>query len=161
MVIMGEVNTDIMQLREEILKESAAFYGDFYGLPPLASKINSYLMFDFNREGKTFEELVEYFSASKSSISSNLNTLLSLQLIKDITKPNQRKRYFITNDEFAKIRLSNVAKRLRREADLLEQFGKYRDLTDKKENPDRLKWKIYKELLKESADNIEETIKQL
>lgn len=158
---MREMNTDIVQLREEILKESAAFYGHFYGLPPLASKINSYLMFYFNREGKTFEELVEYFSASKSSISASLNTLLSLQLIKDITKPNQRKRYFITNDEFAKIRLGNVAKRLRREAEILEQFGRYQDLTNQKENPDRLKWKIYKGLLKESADNIEETIKQL
>ncbi|MFB9119694.1 transcriptional regulator [Bergeyella porcorum] len=158
---MGEVNTDITQLREEILKESAAFYGDFYGLPPLASKINSYLMFDFNREGKTFEELVEYFSASKSSISSNLNTLLSLQLIKDITKPNQRKRYFITNDEFAKIRLSNVAKRLRREADLLEKISVYQEILNKGEASGIQKLKIQSEMLIKHADNIEETIRKL
>lgn len=158
---MREVNTDIVQLCEEILKESAAFYGDFYGLPPLASKINSYLMLDLDREGKTFEELVEYFSASKSTISCGLNALLSLQLIKDVTKPNQRKRYFVTNDDFAKIRLGNVVKRLRKEAEILDKISTYQEILNQGEAAGIEKLKIQSEMLLNHAASIEETIKKL
>lgn len=148
-------------MRDEILEESSNFYGDFYGIPPMASKINSYLMLDLDREGKTFEELVEYFSASKSTISCGVNTLLSLQLIKDITKPNQRKRYFVTNDDFAKIRLGNVVKRLRKEAEILEKISAYQEILNKGEASGIQKLKIQSEMLIKHADNIEETIRKL
>ncbi len=152
---------DINVMRDEILEESSEFYGGFYGIPPMASKINSYLMLDLDREGKTFEELVEHFSASKSTISCGLNTLLSLQLIKDITKPNQRKRYFVTNDDFAKIRLGNVVKRLRKEAEILDKISTYQEILNQGEAAGIEKLRIQSEMLLNHAASIEETIKKL
>ena len=63
------------------------------GGQPLLSRVISLLIIRMP-EGITFEEIVEFLGASKSSISSTLNFLLQMKRITYFTKPGDRKRYF-------------------------------------------------------------------
>ncbi len=49
---------------------------------------------------KTFDELVDYFKASKSSVSNSLNWLLQNKIIDYKTFASDRKRYFFLTDSF-------------------------------------------------------------
>lgn len=91
-----------LEVDEKIFQDAVKFYGTVLNLPPLASKIYSYLIFDFDKVGITFDEFVEVFSASKSSVSTNLNLLISSELIIDVNKMDERKRYFFANDDYKK-----------------------------------------------------------
>jgi DNA-binding transcriptional regulator GbsR (MarR family) len=57
---------------------------------------------------KTFDELVKYFQASKSSISSSLNFLLLNKIIDFRTISAKRKRYFFITDSFFKVYFEKV-----------------------------------------------------
>ena len=57
---------------------------------------------------KTFDELVKYFKASKSSVSNSLNYLLQNKLIDYKTFPSDRKRYFFITDSFFRIYFKKV-----------------------------------------------------
>jgi hypothetical protein len=75
-----------MEIDKEIFQDLVKFYGEAFHLPPLAAKIYAYLIFDFEKKGVCFDHFVEILHASKSSVSSNLNLLLTSGLIKDFTK---------------------------------------------------------------------------
>ena len=88
-----------MELDKDLFCDMVKFYGNAFHLPPLAAKIYSYLIFDFERKGVPFEEFVEVFSASKSAVSSNLNLLLNLKIISDFNRIDERKRFFVMNEK--------------------------------------------------------------
>jgi len=89
-----------MDKKDELLKEKLALVEELGihfecsdTLPPLASRIIVYLILN-GVEGATFDELVEKLEASKSSISTNLHLLQSLNRITYFTKSGDRKRHF-------------------------------------------------------------------
>ncbi len=84
-----------IEIDEKIFQDAVKFCSTMFNLPPLASKIYSYLIFDFEKVGITFDEFVEVFAASKSSVSTNIKLLLNAQLIIDVNKIDERRRYFI------------------------------------------------------------------
>ena len=92
-----------MKIDKEIFREMVKFYGDVFHLPPLAAKIYSFLIFDFDRNGVSFDEFIEIFAASKSSVSSNLNLLLNLNIISDFNKIDERKRFFVIDEKHMRI----------------------------------------------------------
>ncbi|MFV0224791.1 hypothetical protein OBJ96_06750 [Empedobacter falsenii] len=75
----------------------SAFLEKTYKFPPLAAKLQAYMILESNEEGLTFEELLEVFNVSKSSLSNSINYLLSMKHIEYINKINSRKRYFRLN----------------------------------------------------------------
>ncbi|WP_297985055.1 transcriptional regulator [uncultured Chryseobacterium sp.] len=150
--------SNTVEIDKEIFQDFANFYGKIYGLPPLAAKIYAFLIFDFEKEGMSFDELVEAFSASKSSVSSNLNFLLQINLIKDFNRIDERKRYFKLNEEYPRIRFGEVVKKMQTELNILDRFNQYRkergyDFTEK--------YEIYTSLLKNNIENIENSLKKL
>ena len=136
----------------------ARLYGKTFNLPPLAAKIYAYLIFDFEREGLTFDDLVEIFSASKSSISTSLNLLLSNNLLQEINKLEKRKRYFAINEDFVKIRFNEILDRLKEEIkiiDALENFNINKSEAMMKRS------EIHKNMLEKSIHNIENSLNKL
>ncbi|MFV0145742.1 transcriptional regulator [Empedobacter falsenii] len=75
----------------------SAFLEKTYKFPPLTAKLQAYMVLESNEEGFTFEELLEVFNVSKSSLSNSINYLLSMKHIEYINKINSRKRYFRLN----------------------------------------------------------------
>jgi len=149
-----------LHLDAEIYQELIDFYGGVFSLTPLSAKIYAYLAFDFEKNGLAFDDLVETFCASKSSVSSSVNFLLNANLIKTINKIDERKRYFIINEDFVKIRFEEIVNRMKREIKILDQLNDHRE--QEKENINQSeRYKIYKSLLEKNIENIENTLNKL
>lgn len=147
-----------MEIDKEIFREMVKFYGEAFHLPPLAAKIYAYLIFDFNRKGVSFDEFVEIFAASKSSISSNLNLLLNLNIIKDFNKIDERKRFFVLNEKYMKIRFEEIIEKMERELLILENLKKFRNT---KCEIALEKFQTYTDLFNKNITSIKETLDQL
>lgn len=147
-----------MEIDKEIFREMVKFYGDAFHLPPLAAKIYAYLIFDFDRNGVSFDEFVEIFCASKSSVSSNLNLLLNLNIITDFNKIDERKRFFVMNEKYMKIRFQEIIEKMDRELLILNKLKDFRNTGD----PEVLrKFEIYTDLFNKNITNIQDSLDQL
>ncbi|MDO5615234.1 MAG: transcriptional regulator [Cruoricaptor ignavus] len=144
-----------LEIDETIFQNMVKFYGEIYNLPPLSAKIYAYLYFDFERKGLTFDELVDDFCASKSSISTSLQHLMNAKLINDISKIDERKRYFLINCDYVKIRFENIVSKLSREIQIIEDLEQFRR---KKSIEPCGKLDVYRSLLERSTKDIQETI---
>lgn len=148
----------MIEIDKEIFREMVNFYGEAFHLPPLAAKIYAYLIFDFDRKGVSFDEFVEIFAASKSSVSSNLNLLLNLNIINDFNKIDERKRFFVMNEKYMKIRFQEIIEKMERELLILENLKKFRNT---KCEVVLQKFDVYTNLFNKNISTIQETLDQL
>ena len=147
-----------LEVDEKIFQDAVKFYGTILNLPPLASKIYSYLIFDFEKVGITFDEFVEVFSASKISVSTSINLLLNSELIVEVNKMDERKRYFFANDDYKKIRFERIVQKMQDELKLMDDLKNFRK-TEHKDEDERIE--VYKALLNKSISNIQESLNKL
>lgn len=147
-----------IEIDEKIFQDAVKFYGTVFNLPPLASKIYAYLLFDYEKVGITFDEFVEVLSASKSSVSTSISLLLSSQLIVDHNKMDERKRYFFINDEYKKIRFEKIVQKMKDELKLLDDLNSFKKVQDEGYNE---KIEAYKALLDKNIINIQESLNKL
>ena len=152
------LNIMMIEIDKDLFCEMVKFYGKTYNLPPLAAKIYSYLIFDFERKGVPFDEFVEVFSASKSSVSTSLNLLLNLNIINDFNKIDERKRFFVMNEKYMKVRFEEIIVKMERELLILDKLKSFRNPTD--ENSLR-KFAIYSNLFNKNIANIKDSLDQL
>ena len=97
--------TQETRIRETIEETGKVF--EKFGLTPMQGRIISYFTVSDPPE-KTFDELVRYFKASKSSISNSLNFLLQNKIIDYKTFASDRKRYFFITDSFFRVYFKKV-----------------------------------------------------
>ena len=90
----------------ETIEEAGKVFEKF-GLTPMQGRIISYFTVSDPPE-KTFDELVKYFKASKSSVSNSLNFLLQNKIIDYKTFASDRKRYFYITDSFFRVYFKKV-----------------------------------------------------
>lgn len=146
-----------IEIDERIFQDAVKFYGSLFSLPPLASKIYAYLLFDYEKAGITFDEFVEVFSASKSSVSTSITLLLNSELIVDHNKMDERKRYFFINDGYKKIRFEKIVQKMKDELQLLDDLDNFK----KDRNDYNEKIEAYKALLNKNIENIQESLNKL
>jgi DNA-binding transcriptional regulator GbsR (MarR family) len=97
--------TQETRIRETIEETGKVF--EKFGVTPMQGRIISYFTVSDPPE-KTFDELVRYFKASKSSISNSLNFLLQNKIIDYKTFASDRKRYFFITDSFFRVYFKKV-----------------------------------------------------
>lgn len=90
----------------DIIEDNGKIFEKF-DLTPMQGRIVAYFMVSDAAE-KTFEDLVDYFKASKSSVSNSLNYLLQNKIIDYKTYASDRKRYFFITDAFFRVYFSKV-----------------------------------------------------
>jgi DNA-binding transcriptional regulator GbsR (MarR family) len=90
----------------ETIEETGKVFEKF-GLTPMQGRIVAYFTVSDPPE-KTFDELVKYFKASKSSVSNSLNYLLQNKIIDYKTFASDRKRYFYITDLFFMVYFKKV-----------------------------------------------------
>ena len=90
----------------ETIEEAGKVFEKF-GLTPMQGRIIAYFTVSDPPE-KTFDELVKYFKASKSSVSNSLNYLLQNKIIDYKTFASDRKRYFFITDSFFRVYFMKV-----------------------------------------------------
>jgi DNA-binding transcriptional regulator GbsR (MarR family) len=98
------------KLRETIEETGKVF--EKFGLTPMQGRILAYFTINDPPE-KTFDELVKFFAASKSSISNSLNYLLQSKIIDYKTFSSDRKRYFYITDQFFRIYFNRILENVR------------------------------------------------
>ncbi len=147
-----------IEIDEKIFQDAVKFYGTIFNLPPLASKIYAYLLFDYEKVGITFDEFVEVLSASKSSVSTSISLLLNAELIVDHNKMDERKRYFFINDGYKKIRFEKIVQKMKDELQLLDALDHFKKNHDDVHNE---KIEAYKALLNKNIINIQESLNKL
>lgn len=99
---MPEVNKNT---RESIEETGKVF--EKFGLTPMQGRIVAFFTVSDHPE-KTFDDLVDFFKASKSSVSNSLNYLLENKIIDYKTFASDRKRYFFLTDAFFRIYFRKV-----------------------------------------------------
>jgi DNA-binding transcriptional regulator GbsR (MarR family) len=90
----------------ETIEETGKVFEKF-GLTPMQGRIVAFFTVSDPPE-KTFDELVKYFKASKSSVSNSLNFLLQNKIIDYKTFASDRKRYFFLTDLFFRVYFKKV-----------------------------------------------------
>lgn len=94
------------RITRETIEETGKVFEKF-GLTPMQGRIIAYFTVSDPPE-KTFDELVKYFKASKSSVSNSLNYLLQNKIIDYKTFASDRKRYFYLTDSFFRVYFMKV-----------------------------------------------------
>lgn len=148
----------MVEIEKDLFCDMVKFYGNAFHLPPLAAKIYAYLIFDFDRKGVAFDEFVEVFSASKSSVSSNLNLLLNLNIISDFNRIDERKRFFAMNEKYMQIRFAEIITKMEDELLILNKLKDFRNSNDE---ASLKKFEIYQNLFQNSISNIKNNLDQL
>lgn len=93
------------KIRETIEETGKVF--EKFGLTPMQGRIVAYFTVSDPPE-KTFDELVKFFNASKSSVSNSLSYLLQNKIIDYKTYSSDRKRYFFITDSFFRVYFKKV-----------------------------------------------------
>ncbi|MCB0459942.1 MAG: hypothetical protein KDC74_08010 [Flavobacteriaceae bacterium] len=151
----------MLHIKDSLFEDLTAHYISALNLPPLSSKIFTYMVFDFEREGVTFEEIQENLCASKSSISNSLGQLVQIGLAEYITKIDSRKRYYRLNPEFVITRFEQQITQFQREHSLLERLIEYKKQVVEKEGADELgNVEIIKDYIKKTIENLEITLEK-
>lgn len=147
-----------LDLDKQIFRDMVKFYGETLHIPPLAAKIYSYLIFDFEKKGICFDEFVQVFAASKSSVSANLNLLLNAKLIIDFNTIKERKRFFRINENYMTIRFEEIITKMKQEISILDQLHEFCKSKDEEQIQ---RFEIYRTLLNRNIKNIEETLHKI
>lgn len=92
---------DKKKISRDTIEETGKVFEKF-GLTPMQGRIVAYFTISDPPE-KTFDDIVGYFKASKSSVSNSLNYLLQNKIINYKTFASDRKRYFFLTDSFFRV----------------------------------------------------------
>jgi DNA-binding transcriptional regulator GbsR (MarR family) len=98
--------SDRNEITRETIEETGKVFEKF-GLTPMQGRIVAFFTLSDPPE-KTFDQLVNYFKASKSSVSNSLNYLLQNKIIDYKTFASDRKRYFFITDSFFRVYFMKV-----------------------------------------------------
>jgi len=147
-------------LNKELYKEVCEHYELYYKLQPLTARIYALFVFNNCPNGLTFEDILDTFQASKSSVSHSINTLVELNFLEQFKKDNERKRHFRVNRSLFLMRLQDVHQRLIREREISRKLRSYRKI-----NNDELfkqeEYDFYVGHLNEVTESLEKTIQNL
>ena len=83
--------------RTNFIEETGIIF-EKLGLTRMSGRILGYLMVS-DKEMVSFDELTQVLQASKSSISTNLKTLVQVTFVKPITLPGDRKTYYLLSPD--------------------------------------------------------------
>ncbi|MBZ0326532.1 MAG: transcriptional regulator [Altibacter sp.] len=110
--------------KSDLIEEIGLNFENKHHFTPLAGRIYAFMILS-DDEGHSFEDFVEITSASKSSVSTNLNLLVQLKYVEFFTKPGDRKRYFRPTKNYLKITLEEYLNTINKELKIVEKINKF------------------------------------
>lgn len=122
---MNRNHSSIPMINNNLIEELSLHFEREHKLPPLASKIYSILILS-KSETLTFEEIIDFTRASKSSVSNQLNFLIEEGRVNFIFKEDKRKRYFKTKCDYLKKTLELNLEKTEREIEMLSKVIQYK-----------------------------------
>jgi len=107
--------------KKQLVEKFGNFMEKQENLAPIAARIFATLFID-KENGETFEELVNFLGASKSTISTNLNHLTKAGIIVYHTRPGDRKKYYTLSPVGFLARLEEKIEQYKTEHQLVEEI---------------------------------------
>lgn len=149
------------QENKNLVEELGLFFQEYHKFPPLASRLYVIMILS-SSDGFTFEELMKLTQSSKSSVSTNLNLLVSLKFVDFYTKPGKRKRYFKTTGSYVKNMLNEHVEAITTELKMVEKINAFNSIC----NPLKFEQKgyvgtIFQSYLVSAKKNTEETLEKI
>jgi len=126
-----------IKIREHIEETGKVF--EKFGLTPMQGRILAYFA-NSDKPESTFADLVVFFRASKSSISTSLNYLLSIKMIDYKTYASERKKYFFLTDAFFIIYFRQVLDNVKELKELCYKTVSYRSVEHTEVSRKILRW---------------------
>ena len=143
------------KIRETIEETGKVF--EKFGLTPMQGRIMAYLTISDSPE-KTFDEIVAFFIASKSSVSNSLNWLLQNKIIDYKTFASDRKRYFFITDAFFNVYFHKVLENVTELKEKAYQTVSVRSPNHPEVSEKILKWienaNVFEEVLRNTLSTI-------
>lgn len=150
------------EIQRQLIEDFSNYIEVALNFSPLTSKIYSYLLVDISEDGVTFDELVEIFNVSKSSVSSSLSFLTQLKYIEYNIKIDDRRRFYRTVPHNMIIRLQGIHDTLANERDLSKRLRDYKlEKANDRKDISMLISSIYIEHLDRAVYQLNETIEKL
>lgn len=131
-------------------------------LSPLGAQMLAYLILDIDDHGYSFEELVQLFNASKSSISHNLQVLTKLELVEVTHHIDCRKRFFKLNRRnHLSLRLKKVQSFMMSELNIVDQYMDYVAARESDHSIALKRLDVYKDYLQTTIGQLNKTLDAL
>ncbi len=137
------------------------YYVAYHKMQPLSAKVYALIIYDHNRVGITFDDLLTTFNCSKSSLSDSINELLRIGYVIGFSIDKSRKRYFISNDNYLENHLGFLNKMLQTEYEVLGRIIDSQRQTLNQRNKIIKRSKIYHKMLSYSLKHINGAIKKI
>lgn len=112
--------------KKELVEKFGLFMERQDNLPPIAARIFASLFVN-KGDGTTFDELVTFLSASKSTISTNIQLLSNRGMLTYYTKPGDRKKYFTLSPESLLARVEEEIVQYRTEYQIVKEIIDFRE----------------------------------
>lgn len=149
------------QEKKNLIEELGLFFQERHKFPPLAARLYALVVLS-SSNGFTFEELMELTQSSKSSVSTNLNLLVSLRFVDYYTKTGNRKRYFRSTGSYVKNMLNEHVEAVTKELRIVEKVNAF----NRDNNPLKFEQKgyigtIFQSYLVSAKENLEEAIEKI
>lgn len=125
-----EDEIDLEQMKKSLVEEYGLFMEKERQFAPIAARIFTTLLINRRHEA-TFDELIKFIGASKSTISTNLKILQKDGVVSYYTKSGDRKKYFTLNPEGMLSRIDNSIKVYQKEQKHLIQFREFKQLANR------------------------------
>ena len=146
---------------EKLIEQYANHYHENFKLSPLQAKIFAYVLIYGRKNDITFEQVIEYTKACKSSVSTSLNFLIEQKKIVFINKPNDRKKYYKIN------KLSDVLVQAQKTIlhelllidDMIDYFNETVETLDDLRQVNNIK--VFKDYLQNISQSINNTLNKI
>lgn len=142
------------------MEELGVYFQDRHKLPPLAARIYGILVLTSD-EGYSFDELMEITQASKSSVSTNLNLLMSLKFLEYYTKTGNRKRYFRSSGSYIQNMLNEHFEAISKELILVQKINDFNIHQNNRSEKKNALGKIFQTYLEAEKQNLEDKLTQI
>ncbi|HLV13622.1 MAG TPA: hypothetical protein VKY41_00450 [Xanthomarina sp.] len=115
----------LLKEKYKLVEKLGVHFESKENLAPVAARILAYIILT-GKVGTTFEDLVSNLCASKSTISTHLTHLQSLDKITYFTKTGDRKKYFIINSANFLQNIENMIAQWELEKSLHQEISSYK-----------------------------------
>ncbi|MCX7551168.1 GbsR/MarR family transcriptional regulator [Xanthomarina sp. F2636L] len=119
------METKLKAKKYQLVEKLGVHFENKDQLAPVAARILAYIILT-GKKGTTFEDLVSNLCASKSTISTHLTHLQSLDRINYFTKTGDRKKYFIVNTSNFLQDINHMISNWQSEKNLHQEISNYK-----------------------------------
>lgn len=134
-------NDHLINPKKELIEKLGVNLEKLHKMAPVAARIFATLILS-KKKGVTFEELVEELNASKSSISTHLESLQTLNKISYITRPGDRKRYFIIHPNLILNIINEMVEKWDNEKSIHQDIIEYKEKQQQNSEGDELEFDV-------------------